>query len=111
MNTTQLEEARVLLEACEHLVERLHKMCCEPGRSPRMEAIISALDAARAQTASIRSIDDAGVVIGMLEDIGGQIGHLQVACCTEARMPLYADALANLTATQINIASSVGQGH
>ena len=111
MSAAHLEEARVLLEECEQLVGRLHKMCCEPGRSPRMDAIISDLDAARAQIASIRSIDDAGVVIGMLENIGGQIGHLQVACCTEARMPLYADALANLTATQINIASSVGQGH
>lgn len=111
MSTPHLEEARVLLDECEHLVERLHKLCCEPGRSPRMDAIISELDAARAQTASIRSIDDAGVVIGLLENIGGQIGHLQVTCCTEARMPLYADALANLTATQINIANCVAQGH
>lgn len=101
--------AHAQLDECERTVERLHKMCCEPDRSPRMQQILSDIDTARANL-------NQAVVVGrevtkLLEDIGAQIGHLQVACCTDARMPLYNTALNNLAATQIAIATATGTGH
>ena len=41
--------------------------------------------------------------ISTLEDVGGQLGRLQVGCCAPARMPLYADALKHLATLQLNI--------
>ena len=76
-----------------------------------MEAILKNLVAVRARLDTLDDTDDAAYVIAQLENIGGQVGHLQVACCTETRMPLYADTLSGLAATQIHITHSVGQGH
>lgn len=38
--------------------------------------------------------------IRVLQDAGGQIGWLQVACCTRARMRLYTQTLENLSRVQ-----------
>lgn len=98
------------LDACRSSVEKLHRLCCEPDRSPRMEAILADIDVAAARLEADEVID-APTVIGLLEDIGAQVGHLQVACCTAARMPLYAETLSALSATQIHVSRSIGQGH
>ncbi len=102
-------QARLRLDECERTIERLHKMCCEPDRSPRMQKILTDIDTARA------SLNDTAVagreVTELLESIGAQIGHLQVACCTEARLPHYNNALNSLTETQIAIATATGTGH
>ena len=50
-------------------------------------------------------------VLAILTDVGSQIGRLQVECCTEARLPLYAEALEHLTRTQIGINSDLGRRH
>ena len=102
-------DAQARLDECERTVERLHKICCEPDRSPRMQQILSDIDTARSE------LNQAAVVgrevTKLLEDIGAQIGHLQVACCTDARMPHYKTALNSLAATQIAIATATGTGH
>ena len=102
-------EAHARLDECERTIERLHKMCCEPDRSPRMQQILNGIDAARTSLDGIAN--DSREVTEMLEDVGAQIAHLQIACCTEARMPLYNTALNSLTATQISIAAAIGTGH
>jgi hypothetical protein len=57
--------------------------------------------------ADLEKPGDSGAVIdrsiSTLEDVGGQLGKLQVGCCAPARMPLYADALKHLTTVQLNI--------
>lgn len=78
-------DAQARLDECERTVEPLHKICCEPDRSPRMQQILSDIDTARSK------LNQAAVagreVTKLLHDIGAQTGHLQVACCTDARMP------------------------
>jgi hypothetical protein len=108
---TEIAQARAQLDACELLVDKLHRLCCEPDRSPRMQAILADLDTARQRLDTFDGADSARDVIGILEGIGAQVGHLQVACCTAARMPLYADTLSGLAGTQIHVSRSVGQGH
>ncbi len=39
-------------------------------------------------------------VIEILEDAGGQLGYLQVACCSPARIRLYTEALGRLGTVQ-----------
>ena len=107
----ELAAATAQIDECERLVDRLHAMCCEPDRSPRMLAI---LDDLRSVRDAIERVDDpitAGDATRMLERIGAQVGYLQVACCTAARMPLYNDVLNGLATTQIHVATSVGQAH
>lgn len=104
-------EATRYLAECKRIVDRLHKMCCEPDRSPRMQAILSDIEKAQDAAADATNPESALGIIDGLERIGSQIGHLQVACCTEARMPLYAEALRTLTATQITINGTLGRGH
>ena len=99
------------LDECERIVEKLHKLCCEPDRSPRMMAILDDLATARARLDAPDGSEAPGEVIGILEGIGAQVGHLQVACCTAARMPLYAETLSGLAATQIHVSRNMGQGH
>ena len=107
----ELSAARTQLDECERIVDRLHALCCEPDRSPRMQAILSEIDAVRRLLDRFEGPDTAQELTPMIERIGGQIGHLQVACCTDARMPLYKDALNSLTAAQIQITASTGRGH
>jgi len=104
--------AHQALAACDSVVDRLHKMCCEPDRSPRMLAIKDSiasiqaeLNAAEGEPASLER------ALSHLMDVGGQIGWLQIGCCAEARMPLYAEALERLTAVQLNINETIGNAH
>jgi len=46
-----------------------------------------------------------------LEDAGGQLGRLQIGCCTADRMPLYADTLTRLTEIQLVASADAGVGH
>ncbi len=105
MNSEPLRSARVALDDCDAVVDRLHKMCCEPDRSPRMLAIKNSIASARTE---LESVDRS---IATLVDIGGELGRLQVECCAPARMPLYADALEYLTTVQLNVHRSAGQSH
>ena len=93
-------------------VTRLHKMCCEPNRSPRMEQLTSTI------TRAGDLIDGGGVegdrlddVVSLLEEAGSQVGWLQVSCCAEARMPLYQRVLEDLQTAQLSLKRAVGLGH
>ena len=107
----ELQLARAQLDECERLADKLHELCCEPDRSPRMQAIRLDIDTARDRIDAFDTERSQREIIEILEGIGAQVGHLQVACCTPARMPLYADTLRGLAATQVHISRSVGQGH
>ena len=107
-----LEPARRSLDDFEQALAKLDAGCCDPGRSPRMKALAESLAASRLALDKVGGApESADEVIAALEDMGAQIGRLQVGCCTEKRMPLYARMLEDLTDTQIAVSRAIGQGH
>jgi hypothetical protein len=89
------------LAQAEEVVRELHEGCCQPLRSPRMEALSLTIRSARQALAELDGDERAAsAVIDLLEDAGAQLGHLQVACCTPARTTLYTRALECLGTTQ-----------
>lgn len=99
----------------EHMLARmdkLEKLCCDPGRSPRMadlrQAILKARELASESLDRRTSPDDARQ---QLEAVGAKVGALQIACCAPKRMPLYAEILESLNAAQIRVSKAHGQGH
>ena len=112
MSVDSLAATRQALADCDAVVDRLHKMCCEPDRSPRMFEIKETIASIRVDLDT--SSDDAEAIdraLSSLQDVGSQIGWLQVGCCATARMPLYADALNHLSTAQLTINESVGRAH
>lgn len=77
-----------------------------------MRALAVALDNARHSVGEVSS-DTGGTpaVIATLEEMGAQIGRLQVGCCTEKRMPLYARMLEDLTDAQLALSRAAGTDH
>jgi hypothetical protein len=75
------------------VVERLHATCCEPSRSPRMERLTETLTALHIALADGGPVDETMLT---LADAGAQVGWLQVACCSEKRMPLYEEVQQHL---------------
>ncbi|MDP2623023.1 MAG: hypothetical protein Q8Q29_04425 [Actinomycetota bacterium] len=107
-----LTPAASALADFEAALAKLDAGCCDPGRSPRMKALAAALAEARRAVQGIASDPGAApAAIARLEEMGAQIGRLQVGCCTEARMPLYARMLEDLTDTQLAISRAVGTAH
>jgi len=105
-----LADARLAITQCETVVGRLHKMCCDPERSPRMAAIEEALTAVRRDL----DADDQGALdraVRRAEEVGAAIGRLQVGCCAPLRMPLYAEALTLLNTIQIGVSKELGRAH
>jgi hypothetical protein len=101
MSPDGLAAAFVALDAADSAVVELHEGCCQPLRSPRIEALAATLARARAALGAIDGDGRRAIrVIDVLEDAGAQLGHLQVACCTPARMKLYSDTLASLSRVQ-----------
>ena len=111
MTDEPLTSALAALDQCESAVRRLHKMCCEPDRSPRLAGIESELAEARSSLLGVPADSSLEDVLLTLTAIGSQVGTLQVECCAPARMPLYAETLENLTATQWSINQQLGRGH
>lgn len=103
-----LRTARAALDDALAAVERLDKLCCEPGRSPRMARLRETIESG----AAVNAVDaDAVERVATLVDAGGQVGSLQVECCTPARMKLYASVLDDLATAQMALNASVGRGH
>lgn len=96
----RLAEAYPFLDAADEAVRELHEECCQPLRSPRMERLAKTITAARQRLDEASDGKSAEAVISVLEDAGGQLGFLQVACCTPARTRLYAETLQNLSRVQ-----------
>lgn len=105
-------DVTALLEGADKTIARLEKLCCEPGRSPSMQAIAEDLTAARAEFEGFGGdASAADSIVARLEQAGGRVGQLQVGCCAPARMPLYADLLTSLTELQRAVNARVGRGH
>jgi hypothetical protein len=110
--TAEVPIAGAALADFEAALAKLDAGCCDPGRSPRMKALAAALAAARREIEEIESNPEvAPAAIVTLEEMGGQIGRLQVGCCTEKRMPLYARMLEDLADAQLAISRAVGTAH
>ena len=110
--TDPLDEARDALDDFEEALAKLDAGCCDPGRSPRMRALADSLTASRRALENVTPEGEtADGVTAILENMGARIGQLQVGCCTEKRMPLYARMLADLTTTQIAVARATGTNH
>jgi hypothetical protein len=112
MSPDGLDTAFTALDAADAAVAELHEGCCQPLRSPRIEALAATLARARAGLAAIGEDGQHAIgVIDVLEDAGAQLGHLQVACCTPARMKLYADTLASLSRVQRSLTREFDLDH
>lgn len=91
-------------------LDELEAGCCVPNRSPRMAALRSTLKEAEGRIATLTSHEGRDV-IEILEDAGGQIGALQVACCAPSRLPLYTRMLGDLTTTQRTVTTRFDLDH
>lgn len=99
------------LDAADEAVRELHQGCCQPLRSPRMLALADTLTAARRRLDNATDPDSAEAVIAVLEDAGGQLGFLQVACCAPDRTRLYSETLDNLAKVQRLLTRTFGLDH
>ncbi len=90
----------------------LEARCCDPGRSPHLEKLALTLVDLQGQVDRWDANDNAlGRLIPLLEDAGSQVGWLQIGCCAENRLPLYARILEDLTRVQMEANRSAGLGH
>jgi hypothetical protein len=82
MTDSSLARALFAVAGCDATVERLHKLCCEPERSPDMMAIEDALEGARLDIGRMdpESLDPA---VDSLGDVGARLGSLQVAAAPQ----------------------------
>ena len=76
-------------------IDALDRLCCDPGRSPRMATLRKTVLDARV------SVGSPDVLGELLEDAGAQVGRLQVGCCAPGRLPLYAEVLESLTRARL----------
>ena len=107
-DAVSIDDAFKALADCEVALEKLHRTCCQPGRSPRMEALADTLAGARTGLSLMyRDSEAADAVLEQLEHAGAQIGSLQVGCCAPSRMPLYANMLIGLADAQRTIKKSM----
>lgn len=112
MPTPELAAAYAALDRADEAIDKLHRACCEPGRSPRMESLAATVRDVRSHMATIGGDPGrADAVITMLENAGATLGTLQVGCCAPGRMPLYATTLESLMTVQRSVNASLGRGH
>ena len=102
MSSIDTEPAFNALDACNGALGALDSACCDPGRSPRLAELGATLTEARVKLRAVTiHPETAGPAASeVLEEAAGQVGRLQVGCCTPARTPLYAEILANLAKAQ-----------
>lgn len=110
--SVDVDDALAALDGCEAAAAKLHKMCCEPDRSPRLGSISDRLLEVRTAVVAASSDHEViGPTLDMLEQIGGDVGQLQVACCAPVRMPHYARLLSGLSSVQVSLNRMRGLGH
>lgn len=104
--------AHAALDRCSDTLETLEARCCEPGRSPRMAELATALAEARSRLGTLDDGPEAAPrLLAHLEETGAKVGRLQIGCCAPNRLPLYADLLAGLTEVQLDVTRAMGLGH
>jgi hypothetical protein len=106
-----LAPAIAALDDCDAALRKLDAGCCEPGRSPRMQALSEALASIRAEVDLLDAHEAPDALLGLLENAGAQVGSLQVGCCTAQRLPLYARLLEGLTVVQLTVNRAAGRSH
>ena len=112
MSQTNFSPAFDALDSCDAALDELDRLCCEPGRSPRMQALGAKLqDARRELTVLNGGSADPKATLSLLEAAGADVGSLQVGCCAPGRLPLYTEMLEALTTAQLSINRGLGQGH
>ncbi|MDH5504870.1 MAG: hypothetical protein OEY98_12705 [Acidimicrobiia bacterium] len=110
--TVQILSVADALDDGDAALIKLHKTCCDPGRSPQMIELAKTLSEARRRLDAVPSNPGlAGEAIAHLESAGAQVGRLQVGCCAPNRMPLYVTLLAALSEAQLRLSASLGTGH
>lgn len=85
-----LHPALEALDECEETLRDLDAACCDPGRSPRMQALGETLGRARHGIGVLGH--DAGAAQAAehhLEAAGDQVRALQAGCCEPHRLPMY----------------------
>lgn len=95
-----LSSAAAALERSRTAVLGLAADCCEPHRTPHLEALAQLLGEASRQLTGLTATTDPLPVIARLEDAGAAAGRLQVGCCAPGRIPLYAEVLEGLMTAQ-----------
>lgn len=111
-NRDSVGAAQAALEDCRRAIVKLDKLCCEPGRSPRIAALSQAIEDADGSLRGLNgSTQAADATIALLEEAGGLTGTLQVGCCAPNRLPLYEQVLERLTTAQLMVNQTVGRSH
>ena len=98
---TDLNSVMSALGSSTAAAEELHKLCCDPFRSPRMQQVEDSLALARSGLADPAT--DNATVLTHLESAGSLIDELRVTCCTKERLPLYAALLEDLATARTGI--------
>lgn len=112
MTDEEFASAFASLDEADEAVQKLHEKCCQPLRSPRMEALSETLGAARERLGGLDSGAAAPTdVIDAIERAGSQLGELQVTCCAPARSALYSSTLEHLADVQRLLKSSFSLEH
>lgn len=106
-----IDNAFSALTSADLALEELEARCCVPGRSPRMTALAESLQSVRDDLGRLSSHEDLDVeaLVSKLEDVGGQVGSLQIDCCAPSRLPLYAEMLSNLNKIQRSVRIATGE--
>ena len=108
---SKLAPAFVALDDCDTTLRELERLCCVPGRSKSLGSVGRRLTKVRDSLAAVDGPQDPDGAIEHLEKIGAQVGRLQIGCCTEERLPLYAELLEGLTTVQLTVNEALGRGH
>lgn len=91
-----MSEATGHIDTALEAIDRLDRLCCDPGRSPRIARLRDVVESAR-----LHAIEaDVEAMSADLASAGGMLGELQVACCAPGRSELYAKALVELGGAQ-----------
>ena len=103
------------LQRASDALDRLDRLCCDPGRSPRMAALRTMIDGITAATTGFTGesdeADEADEIVHRLEEAGAAIGRLEIGCCAPNRLPLYATMLEELTKVRTSVDAAAGRGH
>jgi len=110
MEAKTLEPAFTALADAEKSMHELHEGCCSATRAPCIAELGDTLEETRDSLERLPSDLSIGdVIITTIEDVGGQLGRLQVGCCTPKRMPLYAQLLEDLTKVERTVKRALKQ--
>lgn len=89
-NATLLDESKLAINKCSHLLNEISTSCCMPERSPNMQEAFTQIDKTLQNLDLAHNSNES--VHNSITDIGrfgSMIGFLYATCCTDTRAPLY----------------------